>query len=345
MNSRKIYRQAWMAARPRAPKSNADEWYVDFANRLLPLVRKSEYMKLLPEGEEEKVALYLTWYLEDCVNNIGGWNRFIWFHKQIYGRYLPFYTLTDEYMADEVNLEDIQFILWSIADVVDEKRPKEPLDPFLSSIVRFATEIYAVMEVEFEQAPITDFDTADWFPDMEFMVMDEFDEDLFLDGDDFPKREKEDELALVPGETYQPDLEKFLAASGGEQLMYFGDYDELHRFMTGKLKWKEDELIPGLEDRKEFVFFASPKGLLLASEVAPFFADKHNSRYDATKAAEYGKAMLFMQGVCPSDLLKFGMTHNLFPDVAFSFPNGKEILHDNWDFIARRYLGYYYDGE
>lgn len=346
MKLQKIYRKAWMEARLSAPQSDSDQWYVDFANRLLPLVQQSEYIKLLPAGREVKVALYLTWYLEDCVNNMGGWNRFIWFYCQIYQRYLPFYTLTDKYLADEVNLEDIQFILWSLVSVTNHEPPAEPTDPFAPAIRALADEIYAVMEVAFEQAPITDFDTADWLPDIEYMVIDDFDEDLFLEGDTCSNKEKEDWLTIVPTEHYDsPDVENFLIASGGEQLMYFGTYEEVRLFMIEKLKWKEDELIPGLDEEKEFVLFVSPRGLLIAPNVAPYFADKRNPRYDPVKAAATGKTLFYIPGRCPSDLLKYAMMHNLFPDAAFSFPDGKRILHEDWDFIARRQLGYFYDDE
>ena len=37
---------------------------------------------------------------------------FILTHKELYGKYLPFYTPDDHYYDDEVNLEDVRFLLW-----------------------------------------------------------------------------------------------------------------------------------------------------------------------------------------------------------------------------------------
>lgn len=346
MKHRKIYRNAWMEARVFARPSDNDQWYVDFANRLLPLVEKSAYIKLLPAGGEVKVALYLTWYLEDCVNNTGGWNRFILFYSEIYGRCLPFYSLTDSYLTDEVNPEDVKFLLWSLASVIDDVWPVEPMDPFAPAILELADQLYPILEEEFEHAPITDHDTSDWLPDSEYLVFDEFEDDLFLAGDHFTKREKKDLLTIVPGKSYDsPDVENFLLASNNEQLMYFGTYEELRVFLLDKLRWPENDLLTELECQKEFVLLATPKGVLIAPGVAACFADKRNPMYDPVKAADIGKTMFYIQGRCPSDLLKYAMMHDLLPDVALSFPDGKRILHENWDFIARRHLGYYYDDD
>lgn len=47
---------------------------------------------------------------------------------------------------------------------------------------------------------------------------------------------------------------------------------------------------------------------------------------------------------CPFDLLKYGMTKGILPDVELPFLKGK-TLHQYWDFIARYYLCEYYEGE
>ena len=43
---------------------------------------------------------------------MGIWRAFILTHKELYGKYLPFYTPDDHYYDDEVNLEDVRFLLW-----------------------------------------------------------------------------------------------------------------------------------------------------------------------------------------------------------------------------------------
>lgn len=51
----------------------------------------------------------------------------------------------------------------------------------------------------------------------------------------------------------------------------------------------------------------------------------------------------FMFGLCPIDLLHYAMQHDLLSEVTFPFEDGRRVLHENWDFIARRYLGKYYN--
>ena len=55
--------------------------------------------------------------------------------------------------------------------------------------------------------------------------------------------------------------------------------------------------------------------------------------------------MFCQPGECPFDLLKYGMTKGILPDVELPFLKGKETLHQYWDFIARYYLCEYYEGE
>ena len=91
--------------------------------------------------------------------------------------------------------------------------------------------------------------------------------------------------------------------------------------------------------------YANPKGLLIGPDVARYFADKRNPLYNAEMAEEEAYELFCEEGLYPFDLLKYGMEHDLLPEAQFPFENGKELLHENWDFIARWFLGEYYEGE
>ena len=113
--------QAWLDAHGRAKVVNTDEWYLDFANQLLPLVAESYiYGGKEMEEDQKQVALTCALYLEDCVADGGNWRQFIHWHQANYGRCLPFYTLTDEYLPDEINREDVVFLLWAINSPVGD---------------------------------------------------------------------------------------------------------------------------------------------------------------------------------------------------------------------------------
>ena len=67
--------------------------------------------------------------------------------------------------------------------------------------------------------------------------------------------------------------------------------------------------------------------------------------YDAQTATAEGYELFCLPGRCPFDLLKYGMQNNLLCDAALPFDRGREILQQNWDFIARYFLGEYYEGD
>lgn len=113
------------------------------------------------------------------------------------------------------------------------------------------------------------------------------------------------------------------------------------------MKWEDtpSSLLPDLQHNKEFVIYANAKGMLIAPDVAAYFREAHNPMYNAERAAAKGYELFCRPGTCPFDLIKYGMGQGILPEVQLPFPDGKEILHKNWDFIARYYLCEYYEGD
>ena len=259
----------------------------------------------------------------------GNWRQFIHWHQANYGRCLPFYTLTDEYLPDEINREDVVFLLWAINSPVgdDFDGVENPMD---ADLLEFADVLYNRLDAAFELAPISDYLATDWLLETELMQ----------------KKRMPLPIAL-PGEKMPANVERFLEASKGEPLLYFNSYDALKFFFVQSLKWEdeEDSLLPDLREFDNFVVFANPKGLLIGPDVAPYFADKRNPLYNAELAEEEAYELFCEEGLCPFDLLKYGMEHELLPEAQFPFENGKELLQENWDFVARWFLGEYYEGE
>lgn len=121
----------------------------------------------------------------------------------------------------------------------------------------------------------------------------------------------------------------------------------LCKFFIEELKWenKNESLLPELKNERNFVIYANAKGMLIAPNVSYCFCDPHNPTYNAANAADRGFKLFTYPGACPFDLVKYGMAKGLLPDLQLPFPGGKEVLHDNWDFIARYFLCEYYEGE
>ena len=144
---------------------------------------------------------------------------------------------------------------------------------------------------------------------------------------------------ITPETKLSKNAEYCLEYSGGKPLLYFATYKELCKFFVDVLKWENSpsSLLPDLQDKKEFVVYANAKGMLIAHNVAAYFCEEHNPMYNAERAAAEGYKLFCRPESCPFDLIKYGMAKGILPDVQLPFPNGKEILHRNWDFIARYY--------
>lgn len=329
MKQQKIYMQTWLDTHHRAKVTDTDKWYLDLANGLLPLVAESYLYKETTAEDQQQVALTFALYLEDCVADGGNWRQFINWHHESYGRYLPFYSLTENYLPDEINREDVAFLLWAINSPVgdDFDGVENPLD---NDLLEFADMVYGRLDAIFEEAPISDFLAEDWMMETELM-----------------ERKREPLPVASSGEKMPENVERFLEASGGESLMFFDSYDALKRFFVHSLKWEDEEgnLLPDLAEFDDFVLYANPKGLLIGPDVAPYFADKRNPLYNAELAEEEAYELFCEAGLCPFDLLKYGMEHNLLPEAQFPFDDGKALLHDNWDFVARWFLGEFYEGK
>lgn len=328
MKQQKIYMKAWLDVHYRMKIVDTDQWYLDFANRLLPAIYESPLYAEATEESRQRVAVTLALYLEDCVADGGNWRQFIHWHKENYGRYLPFYTLPEDYLPDEINRVDIALVLWAISSSVELYGDMEnPLDEDLATL---ADVVYRQMEAVFEEAPISDDLVDVWFVEPELM-------------------EKKRSALLVASldEKMPTNVERFLKASGGEELMYFDSYAALKFFFVQALQWEDDDdsLLPDLKEFENFVLYANPKGLLIGPDVAAYFADKRNPLYNAELAEEEAYELFCDQGLCPFDLLKYAMEHDLLPDAQFPFEDGKRLLHENWDFVARWFLDEYYEGD
>ena len=209
MKQGKIYMKAWLDLHGRAKVLATDHWYLEFANLLLPVISESYLYKSETQESQNQVTLMLTLYLEDCVTDGGNWRQFIRWHKRNYGRYLPFYELSEGYLTDEINKEDIAFLLWGINSPVGDD---------------FDGVSYAQLEDVFEKAPISDGLAGDWLMESELM-----------------EKQRTALPVASPGDQLPVNVERFLKASGGEPLMFFDSYEALKLFFVQALQWEDEE--------------------------------------------------------------------------------------------------------
>jgi len=154
----RIYRPDWHSTRPLGIISESDIYYVQLSNKILSIFSKIEGGSLIPNKLNRDISVRLAAYFEDVISGLGLWKAFINIHHRMYGKYLPFYNLnTDEYIEDEINIEDIQFFIWAIVqqNLFENKEQRfiNPENPFLADM---ATEIYTLLDSEYTTAPAND---------------------------------------------------------------------------------------------------------------------------------------------------------------------------------------------
>ena len=99
MNVSTIYMNQWLRLHPYKVAQPSDAYYVALANRLVAVIT----VPFVAQETSQRMALYLAAYLEDQVSHLMLWQTFLKEHKRLYGTWLPFYDLSNDYFVDEVN--------------------------------------------------------------------------------------------------------------------------------------------------------------------------------------------------------------------------------------------------
>ena len=143
----------WHAASLLPVSSSSDFYYVNLARRLYEHIRANPLGRNSDPYWVAHTAANIALYLEDVVSELGQWRTFVKKHKELYGKYLPFYEVNeDEYYLDEINKQDICFLLWS--QIMAGKEEGMIVNPYNFYLLKLTEEVYKVLDKEFEKAPI-----------------------------------------------------------------------------------------------------------------------------------------------------------------------------------------------
>lgn len=107
MHKQVIQPKDWLHIHP--CKSTTDTYYESLASQLYASVQSTK----LPTQLLKRFCLYVAAYAEDLRSDLGLWMAFVQEHRRMYGRWLPFYELSEQYVPGEVNEEDIRVLLWN----------------------------------------------------------------------------------------------------------------------------------------------------------------------------------------------------------------------------------------
>lgn len=147
-----IYIKEWLAIHPYQKQQVTDMYYMKLANRLLDIYQKANAFN---SETCRELALFTAAYFEDIISGFGLWHAFTTLHKEHFGKRLPFYTIDEtEYYTDEINEEDIQCLIWMIAQKNGILKKPTIINPENPGLAILAEMVYHVLDSEFEKAPI-----------------------------------------------------------------------------------------------------------------------------------------------------------------------------------------------
>ena len=112
MKNLKIFQKDWVKLHPYTTSDPVDAYYVKLANQIYSIMEQTELINSFNPDETKEICVRIAAYFEDVISGLGIWRAFIRTHLKLFGKYLPFYTTDDHYYDDEVNLEDVRFLLW-----------------------------------------------------------------------------------------------------------------------------------------------------------------------------------------------------------------------------------------
>ena len=111
MKNIKIFPKDWMQIHPYKQSTPIDSYYTSLANRIYDMMVETELINSFEPEDTKQICIRMAAYFEDVISGLGIWRAFITKYKELFGKYLPFYTPDDHYYDDEVNYEDVRFDL------------------------------------------------------------------------------------------------------------------------------------------------------------------------------------------------------------------------------------------
>jgi hypothetical protein len=153
----KVYMADWLFFHPYDKPARSDFFYLRICQEIHEFLQNNKYEMLidvLDENEIKLLACFITSYFEDVISETGIWAAFIHKHMDLYGKYLPFYNCDEDYYPDEINLEDVYFLLWYFLnrEVFDDQY----ISPLYSQILLPGNGLFDILDSYYETAPQND---------------------------------------------------------------------------------------------------------------------------------------------------------------------------------------------
>lgn len=179
MKNIKIYPKDWMQLHPYRQSDPTDLYYTNIANRIYDILVENNFANSFEGDEVLQISIRMAAYFEDVISGLNIWRSFITEHKALYGKYLPFYTPDDHYYDDEVNYEDIRFLLWHYTQQYRGERKGTFVSPDNAANGDAAGRIYQLFCDEWTTAPENERMQALFTPETRYEEEEQYDDLLY----------------------------------------------------------------------------------------------------------------------------------------------------------------------
>lgn len=152
MKQHKIFPTEWLKLHPYRQTGEADLAYTKVANEIYDALKIEQLEEVFGSDEHIRTfACYLTAYLEDQASELGIWQAFTRECRKLYGKPLPFFEIVEEdYYDDEVNLVDVQFLLWHYLQAGQREVFIDPLNPLIAELADY---LYKLVDDNYQTVP------------------------------------------------------------------------------------------------------------------------------------------------------------------------------------------------
>lgn len=151
--TKKIYLKDWLKFKPYDKQVPSDLYYLRLANQInTQLMVSFRDFGLLSDYNPmvvKDLSCFLCSYFEDIISNSRIWPTFTSAHKKLYAKALPFYNL-DDYDEEDINHEDISFLIWYFLNTIENDKFYSPDSFFLTET---ADKVMDILDDAWEMAP------------------------------------------------------------------------------------------------------------------------------------------------------------------------------------------------
>ena len=150
---KRFYIKRWLEFKPQNYNGKTDIHYLTIANAIYSCLKSEQKFMLLRFVDEDEIVnlcCFITCYYEDVISQTNIWKSFKKLYFEAHKKRLPFYTLGDHYVDEEINGEDISFLIWYYINTIQSEVFINPHNRIFFDI---AGQVMDVLDEDYEFAP------------------------------------------------------------------------------------------------------------------------------------------------------------------------------------------------